>query len=332
LLGLINDILDMSKIEAGHLAIEAIPFEVVELVKLVHEVLAPSAEARGLNLDLTVNPLSSSLVVGDPLRVRQVLTNLVANAIKFTPSQGEVELVVSQGLTPGSCCFSVRDTGMGIDLAQQARLFTPFSQVDASTTRRFGGTGLGLSISRELARLMGGDLIVESAVGQGSTFHFDVPFALPTPEQRGAFRSSGAATPVPMVDVGHSLKGLRVLLVEDNRVNQLLARKLLEKVGVVVTLAGNGLEAVEWVCELKTQFDAILMDIQMPQMDGYEATRVILGRLGAAAPPIFALTAHAMSSETARCVAAGMRLTLTKPIDVAKLYAVLATCTRPSTG
>jgi CheY-like chemotaxis protein len=262
-------------------------------------------------------------VLGDPLRVRQVLTNLLSNAVKFTAAGGRVSLTVSPVGEGQALRFSVRDTGIGMEPSEVARLFRPFSQADATTTRRFGGTGLGLSISRDLARLMGGDITVTSVAGQGSVFDFQVVQPALIAEQQLA---GEVAPPGARVDgtAGRQLQGRRVLLVEDNRVNQLLARKLLEKVGVQVTLAENGLQAVEVACRDAGAFDAILMDIQMPEMDGLDATRAIRSRLGPACPPIIAMTAHALGTQRDQCLAAGMVAHLAKPVDVPMLYEVLA--------
>jgi CheY-like chemotaxis protein len=250
-----------------------------------------------------------------------VLTNLLANAVKFT-TRGQVELRVDAG-AGGARRFTVTDTGIGMDRAQVARLFQSFTQADSSTTRRFGGTGLGLAISRQLARMMGGDLLVESTPGAGSTFHFEVLLAEATAAQV-AQGAGSRAQPVRTPEVTAALTGRRVLLVEDNRVNQLLARTLLEKVGVEVSLAEDGLQAVEAACAGDRPPDAILMDLQMPLLDGYEATRAIRSRLGPASPPIIAMTAHAMAEERDRCLAEGMVAHLPKPIDVRALYSVLA--------
>jgi two-component system sensor histidine kinase/response regulator len=257
------------------------------------------------------------------LRVRQVLTNLLSNALKFTPQGGQVELAVEAGHAPGRLAFAVRDTGIGISPEQLAALFQPFSQADATTTRRFGGTGLGLSISRQLARMMSGDVTVESWPGQGSVFRFELALPEAAPQEAlefGLLASSGAGQ---LAEATRRLKGRRVLLAEDNKVNQLLARKLLGKVGIEVTLAENGLQAVELACDGERRFDAVLMDIQMPELDGYQATRALHARLGTDCPPIIAMTAHAMSEEQDRCREAGMVAHLAKPIDVRALYQTL---------
>ncbi len=326
LLGLINDILDFSKIEAGRMTLEQRPFVLAALLRSLRETMTVMAEAKGLTL--VVDPCEASVVVGDELRVRQVLTNLLSNALKFT-HVGSVRLRVEPGAEVGALRFVVTDTGIGMTPAQVGQLFQSFTQSDSSMTRRFGGTGLGLAISRQLARLMGGDVVVSSTLGVGSSFTFRVVFAVPTVAQRDGQRADEVPQSVNRAAAASHLEGRRVLLAEDNKVNQLLARTILEKAGVQVTLADNGLKAVAAAVEADVPFDAILMDLQMPEMDGYEATRTILARLGAASPPIIAMTAHAMSEERDHCLAAGMVAHVAKPIDVRALYSLLAQVMRP---
>ena len=323
LLWLVNDILDVSKIEAGKLTLEAIPFDLLALLGAIQDTMEGAAEAKGLALQLHVGVDVPRVVVGDPLRVQQVLTNLLANAIKFT-HEGRVELQVEAGPAKGELLFSVTDTGIGMTPGELAALFQPFTQADASTTRRFGGTGLGLVISRELALLMGGELRVESTPGRGSKFQLRATVGQPTPEQVSELSALGSVGCGEATAVASMLVGRRVLLVEDNPVNQLLAKRVLERVGLEVTLAEDGQVAVELACAPRAAFDALLMDIQMPRMDGYEATRVIRARLGPGCPPIIAMTAHAMQNERERCLAAGMVAHVSKPVDVAQLYALLA--------
>jgi PAS domain S-box-containing protein len=323
LLGVIDDLLDFSKIEAGYLSLEAVPFDLSALLDALCQTLSVTADAKGVPLRMRVNPAVPRMVVGDPSRVRQVLTNLLSNALKFT-ARGEIALEVEPGPSPGEIRFAVRDTGIGISAELMATLFRPFSQGDASMSRRFGGTGLGLSISRQLAQMMRGDLTVESTPGVGSVFHLHLLVGLATSAQESALRSKGTRRATETFTAVWELGGRRVLLVEDNAVNQLLARALLTKAGVEVTVAENGRSAVERACERGARFDAILMDVQMPEMDGYEATRAIRASLGAACPPIIALTAHAMADEAERCLDAGMVAHLSKPIVVHELYATLA--------
>jgi signal transduction histidine kinase/ActR/RegA family two-component response regulator len=323
LLLLVNDILDVSKIEAGKLTLEAIPFDLLALLGAIQDTMEGAAEAKGFPLQLHVGVDVPRVVVGDPLRVQQVLTNLLANAIKFT-QEGRVELQVEAGPAKGELIFGVTDTGIGMTPDELAALFQPFTQADASTTRRFGGTGLGLAISRELAGLMGGELRVESTPGRGSKFQFRAMVGEPTPEQASEVCARGSVGCGEAAAVARMLAGRRVLLVEDNPVNQLLAKRVLERVGLDVTLAEDGQVAVELACAPRAAFDALLMDIQMPRMDGYEATRVIRARLGPGCPPIIAMTAHAMQNERDRCLAAGMVAHVSKPVDVARLYTLLA--------
>jgi PAS domain S-box-containing protein len=316
LLGLVNDILDFSKIEAGKLTVERIPFLLRALLHELTQALEPMVESKGLRFSLECAPGVPDAVLGDPLRVRQVLTNLLSNAIKFTPL-GSIEVRVSVGAGE-QVIFAVRDTGIGMTPPQRERLFEAFSQADSTTTRRFGGTGLGLAISRSLARAMGGDLEVTSQPDQGSTFTFTCPL---TPASAEAAR---ALAPATRVEVPASLQGRRVLLVEDNKVNQLLARVLLQKAGLQVTLAEDGRQGVDAVLENPEAFDVVLMDVQMPVMDGYEATAAIRQALGERAPPIIAMTANALLEQKAQSTEAGMVAHLSKPIDVAELYALLA--------
>ncbi len=323
LLGIVNDILDFSKIEARALTLENVPFSPRELLESLCGALTPTAEARGLALHLDVDEGVPAAVVGDPLRVRQVLTNLLSNAIKFTAA-GEVGVSVKPAPDRSGLRFRVRDTGIGMTPAQLEGLFSPFAQADSSTTRRFGGTGLGLAISRELSHLMGGDLCVESEPGSGSTFYFDARLGVASAAQHAEVQTARTDTLHQAISSAQQLRGRRALLVEDNHVNQLVARSQLEHAGVEVTLAQNGRLAVDAACAPGARFDFVLMDVQMPEMDGYEATRTIRDRLGAATPPIIAMTAHAMSAERDRCLAAGMVAHLAKPLDLVTLYELLS--------
>jgi PAS domain S-box-containing protein len=328
LLGLLNDILDFSKMDAGELKVEAVPFDLGEFLQALRRTLSTTAEAKDLALDFVLASSLPSVVVGDPLRLRQVLTNLVSNAIKFS-SRGRIVLRAEAGRAPNVLEFRVTDAGPGMTPEQLATLFQPFHQADASTTRRFGGSGLGLVISRSLAQLMGGAVEVESTSPTGSTFFFRAQVASPTAEEvesitRNRRKADDRIAPPK------ELAGRHVLLVEDNRINQLLARTLLEKAGMSVTLAEDGAQAVTAACEGKPHFDAVLMDLQMPVMDGYDATRIIRERLGAASPPIIAMTAHAMSDARAACLAAGMVAHLTKPIRVQTLYETLVSFLTPA--
>jgi signal transduction histidine kinase/ActR/RegA family two-component response regulator len=323
LLGIINDILDFSKIEAGKLGIETIDFALPEMITEAIQPLALNSKKTQLQVSCILEDNVPKRVRGDPLRIRQVLLNLLSNAIKFT-EQGEVELsVASQNLKRGiaSLHFAIRDTGVGIPLDKQAQIFEAFAQEDSSTSRRFGGTGLGLSISRQLVALMGGNMWLESTPGRGSTFHFSID--LPIAEAPAAGPGANEQGQTPAVPSGNA----DILLVEDNRVNQKLATTLLERRGYRVTLAENGAKALDLIRTGTTPFDIILMDMQMPVMDGLEATRQIRKLeegAGQKRLPIIAMTANAMQSDRDTCVAAGMDDYISKPIRADELYALIA--------
>jgi PAS domain S-box-containing protein len=317
LLIILNDILDISKIEAGKLELEDAEIDVRELAQGVHATFSAMAQSRGVSLSLDVEPDALGVYRGDPGRVRQILCNLVSNAVKFT-DMGLVELRLSAGAD--GLTARVKDSGAGIPPEQLSRLFEKFEQADASTTRRYGGTGLGLAICRELASLMGGSISAHSVVGEGATF----TVVLPLPRLRDAEEAAApAVTPRP-AQAGPG--GLRILAAEDNHVNQLVLKTLLGQVGLDVSVAANGLEALEmWEAG---DWDLILMDVQMPVLDGPAATRKIREReaaTGRGRTPIIALTANAMSHQVAEYRAAGMDGFVSKPIDVQRLYAALET-------
>ena len=318
LLHVINDILDFAKIEAGRLDLVSVPFDVRGLVDDVVALLGPQAAAKGFPLRNEVSSAVPLRLVGDPMRLRQVLTNLVGNALKFT-DDGEIRVEVTRAHSsdparPIGLRFAVADSGIGIQAADRARIFEAFTQVDGSATRRFGGTGLGLAISSQLVRRMGGQLEVESAPGQGSTFSFVLPFSVAEAQSLAPVRSSFARPARP----------LAILLAEDAPVNQLLVRRLLEKAGHTVTVVETGAQAVEALA--RAHYDVVLMDIQMPEMDGFEATATIRARErnGHRRVPVIALTAHAMEGDRERCIAAGMDGYLSKPIRSDALFASLA--------
>ncbi len=328
LAGIISDILDLSKIEAGGLQVEKTPFQLGDLLRAIQRAYATLAAARNLALELDLGPATDGTVSGDPLRVRQLLSNYLNNALKFTAA-GRV-CIVARRLPDGRrehgerVRFEVHDTGPGITLETQSLLFRPFMQADQSTTRRFGGTGLGLSICRELARLMGGEVGVRSQVGSedggtsGSVFWAELP--LPHCQ-------APAGVPVGADVSERQLRGARVLLVEDNPVNMLIAVALLERWGIVVEQASDGhqaLQAVQRAAQAGRDFDAVLMDVQMPVMSGYEATKALRLRDVGRRLPIIALTAAAMVTEREAALAAGMDDFLTKPIDADKLRDTLS--------
>jgi signal transduction histidine kinase/CheY-like chemotaxis protein len=309
LLGIVDDILDFSKLEAGKLSIESQPFRLPAMVRAVMALAAGRSEAKQLPMVVDLAPDLPEWVVGDALRLKQVLVNLLSNAVKFT-DHGQVSLKV--WLSEGWGHFEVADTGIGMPPDLLARLFQPFEQADGSTTRRFGGTGLGLSISHNLAVLMGGHIAVTSTQGEGSTF----TLSLPLPR---AVAGSNAPAPAPFGQ--HRLRGISLLAAEDNEVNRMILQAQLQSEGAVVAFAKNGREAVAMVSAYPGGHDAVLMDVQMPEMDGLEATRHL--RLLAPSLPIIGLTARALTDERERCLAAGMVDHVAKPVDLDLLVACL---------
>jgi PAS domain S-box-containing protein len=327
LLRVIDDILDFSKIEAGRMEVESIATDLRRTVEEVRALM--SFQATQKHLDLTVDIAGSVMprVMSDPQRLRQCLVNLVGNAIKFT-KHGSVTIavhVVDQGDRHAMTRFEIRDTGIGIEPANMKRLFEPFVQADSSTTRTFGGTGLGLSIVKRLVEMMDGRVGMRSVVGEGSSFWFDLPLVA-APEIDGAASLTQAINAMPgrTHDVFDMRFKGRVLVVEDNTVNQKVARKVLERLGCEVVIANNGAEAIEqW--EAST-FGLVLMDMQMPVMDGLTATTLIRQREkgSRARTPIVALTANAMNGEYDRCMAVGMDGFLTKPLNIERLSGFLS--------
>ncbi|HJV61995.1 MAG TPA: PAS domain S-box protein [Albitalea sp.] len=309
--GILSDILDLSKIEAGKMHLEQEPFDLRGLLRSMHQAYGSLADTKGLDMSIELDEDLPAVVVGDPVRVRQILSNYLNNALKFTDS-GSIRLSVHR-TRADRVRFEVTDTGQGIDEAQQAVLFRPFSQVDVSRARRVGGTGLGLSICRQLAEMMGGEVGVVSLPGQGSCFWAELPLPPGEPDALDSGPSSFGADPI---------SGTRVLMVEDNAVNMMIAVALLEQWGVEVSQAGDGQQAIELVEQAAARgrpFDVVLMDVQMPGMSGHEATRLLRRHHPAARLPIIALTAAALVSERDQALAAGMNDFLTKPIDAARL-------------
>jgi len=310
---IINDILDLSKIEAERLTIDPVPFRVRAWLAGCAKPLGLKAQEKRLDFTTAVADNVPDEVVADSSRLAQVLTNLIGNAVKFTERGSVAVRIDLEEQTPDTAIlrFSVADTGIGIPKDRQQEVFRAFTQADGSTTRRYGGTGLGLTISRNLAAMMGGRMWVESEEARGSTFHFTTKVALPAVAR--------AVTPPPAVRDFASLdpatRQLRVLLVDDNIVNQRLVARLLEKRGHTVHAAGNGREALERV--ERERFDLAIMDVQMPEVDGLTATRIIRGReeIDGGHLPIVAMTAHAMAGDRERCLEAGMDGYLSKPID-----------------
>jgi CheY-like chemotaxis protein len=321
LLRLLNDILDFSKVEAGKLDLISSAFDLRQCIGDVVRTLSPGAEERGLRLTSQVDCGVPEFLLGDRQRLQQIVMNLVGNALKFT-HQGGVHVrtaVESRDSEAIAIHLTVADTGLGIPADKQQIIFAPFEQADGSTTRKYGGTGLGLAISTQVARLMNGTLDVESPwrdpdngrLIAGSTFHFRASFKeSPAPDHREA------AVAAPLV------RGLRVLLAEDNAVNQKLAMRLLEKGGHIVHVAANGREAVEIFS--REEVDVILMDLQMPEMDGLEASRRIRRTLPAdRQPKIIALTANAMQGDREICLDAGMDDYISKPVKMHEIVAAI---------
>lgn len=325
LLSLITDVLDFSKIEADRLEVEQIPFLLDQVIRNVATMMAVTAEDRGLVLETRIDPEAPTWLVGDPLRLEQVLLNLVGNAVKFTPA-GMVELAVRPLDSSGGEAlleFTVTDTGIGMTPEQVAAVFEPFVQGDSSTSRQFGGTGLGLSISRRLVAGMGGKIRVESEPGRGSVFTFTARFSR-------EINPEIVTESVMDREMARSvLNGRRILVAEDTPLNQQVLRELLEQAGAVVTVVTNGREAVTAAGDAHVPFDAVLMDLQMPELDGYEAARRLREAWPADRFPIIAVTAHAHQDERERCRAAGMNEHLAKPIRPEQLYACLLTWLAP---
>jgi signal transduction histidine kinase len=329
LLVIIDDVLDYSKITSGRLELEEAPCQIAELANHVRSMLLPLAQKRGITLDWTLEAGAPAVIVGDAVRLGQILTNLIGNAIKFT-EQGSVDVRIStrapdaSGQPDAGRClleFQVSDTGVGIAPEAMERIFRPFSQADNSITRRFGGTGLGLAITRRLCELMRGTLTVRSQPGQGSVFTAQVEVGVAAAEE---------ATPFPLAaapgTAGPGERPLRILVFEDNRLNQRVLGALLKKIGHEAHFVGTGVEGLAII--FKEKFDAVLMDIEMPGIDGYETVRQ-LRRAEAPGEPrqyIIALTAHAMQGIREKCLAAGMDDFLTKPIQPQVLRDTLQRC------
>jgi len=317
LLTILNDVLDLAKIEAGRIELESIEFELSQTLSSTVECFAPLANAKGLRFDVDI-ATAHGLYRGDPTRVRQIVSNLISNALKFTET-GSISLSASYG--DGALLLSVADTGIGIPADKLAQLFSRFFQADQSTTRRFGGTGLGLAICRDLASLMGGDIQVRSEFGVGSTFTARLPL----------LRIGDA--PVIVEDEtlpeGGLNTALRVLAAEDNTTNQMVLRAILNSFGVAVTIVNNGVEAVKaWE---QSAWDLILMDVQMPVMDGPEAARAIRAleaAAGRARTPIIALTADTMSHQIKLHLESGMDLHVAKPIEATELFRKMVKATQ----
>jgi signal transduction histidine kinase/ActR/RegA family two-component response regulator len=319
LLAILNDILDLSKIEAGKMELENINFDFRSIIKDIALLHSQKAEQQGVELKQSIDPALPALLIGDPTRLRQIIVNLVSNALKFT-RDGEVDIaieVLRQDTERADLRVSVRDTGIGIPAHAQDKLFSAFTQADGSTTRKYGGTGLGLAIVSQLVSLIGGKLGLNSEEGDGAEFWFTASF--------------DKARDIPKAEPGENTSNdrqtfdARVLLVEDNPVNQMIAQKMLEKFGLTAIIANNGIEAHNVLAMQK--FDLVLMDCQMPEMDGFEATRLIrektIESIGGEALPVIAMTANVMSGDRERCIEAGMSDYIGKPVQLDELRSLL---------
>nr|WP_314900753.1 PAS domain S-box protein [uncultured Deefgea sp.] len=315
LLGVISDVLDYSKIEAGKLTLDSHEFSLAELVNNLLELLSAQLEHKGLHLHLKLCDKLPTRCIGDELRLRQVLLNLLSNAIKFTPA-GDIHLSLHHGEN-GKVCFSIKDSGIGICEEAQSKLFQSFQQADNSTTRKYGGTGLGLAISQQIVNLMGGKITIRSVPNQGSEFCFCI--LLPAAD-------ASLNKPVTPVDPQQltSLIGKRIMLADDHPFNQQISTELLQELGIAVVIANDGVEAVKLAEKIK--FDAILMDVQMPNMDGLTACRTLRKNPNWRQIPIIAMTANVSTEDQRRCTEAGMNDFIEKPINVADLYRALLHC------
>ncbi|WP_162180031.1 hybrid sensor histidine kinase/response regulator [Bryobacter aggregatus] len=315
LLEILDDILDFSRIESGKLSLESIPFDLREVAKRSVQILSLAAHEKGLHLEVLADEKLPAWLAGDPGRLQQVLVNLLGNAVKFT-AMGKVLLRLEaepQENGYWKIAIAVIDSGVGIPVEQQNRIFDAFTQADSSTTRRFGGTGLGLAISTQLVKMMGGKLEVHSKLGEGSTFSFEIQL-----------HEAQAAVPTPTGSRLSPSRPLSLLVAEDNDVNRTLLHRILQRAGHEVETVTNGLQALEAL--QNRSFDVVLMDIHMPEMDGLEATRAVRAREKACGKhtPIVALTALALKGDAERCLAAGMDAYLPKPLNRSDLFALLA--------
>ena len=321
LLGVINDVLDMSKIDADKLELDKAEFDFYEMIENVNNIVRLRAEEKGLALIVDIDSNIPGTLISDGQRLSQVVTNLLANAVKFTPEKGEIAMTAKiTGKKDDSLTirFMVKDNGIGISDEQKSHLFMPFEQADGSISRKYGGTGLGLAISRRIIEKMGGSIWVESELGKGASFFFEV-------RVRIGRQSVKKEAPAIMADDRGALEGKRILIAEDVEINREIAFALLEDTGVQIDFAVDGADAVEKYTADSDAYELILMDIQMPEMDGFEATKRIRssGIKGAGSIPIIAMTANVFREDIERCIAAGMNGHLGKPIDASEVIAKL---------
>jgi PAS domain S-box-containing protein len=326
LLVILNDILDFSKIEAGKMELEEVAFQLKEVISNMTNLVRLKAEEKSLQFSVKIDADVPRQLLGDSVRVSQILINLANNAVKFTPDGGAICVSVGLREDSGHDCslyFSVTDTGIGLSSEQQGKLFQSFSQADNSTTRQYGGTGLGLAICSKLVEMMGGDIWVDSQENKGSNFQFTIRL------KRGNIQSDSVASHKTVSEGwdGDSLMGARILLVEDNELNQELAMELLVMNGMMVDTAWNGKEALA-ILE-KQEFDGVLMDCQMPVMDGYETTRQIRQQEKYKDLPIIAMTANAMKGDREKVIAVGMNDHIAKPFDPEEMFTIMAAWIKP---
>ena len=326
LLTILNDILDLSKIQAGKLQLHEVPLELASVMERIRSLFIYRAEQKGIRFTYHITPHTPRFVVTDEIRLLQIISNLVANAIKFT-NEGTVSIVVSSVSTDGerhTLRFAVQDSGIGISETDAELLFTNFTQLDTTPSKSYGGTGLGLAISRQLAEMLGGEIGVLSDLGEGSVFWFTISCREARAEEM----------PASLPDRESELKPFaiapQVLLVDDNAINQKVGQRLLSKLGCKVDIASDGPEAIARATGSSARYDIIFMDIQMPDMDGVQATREIRSRLGEKCPPVVAMTAYSMQEDAGRFMRQGLDDYVGKPVKSRKLYEVLHRWLRPN--
>lgn len=318
LLHILNDLLDFSKIEAGKLVIEHVPFNFSQMMESIHHTFEVKSQEKGLALTVSFSPSFKNHVIGDAVRCSQVISNLISNAIKFTES-GSVSVDIQREANNDMLEIIIKDTGIGITAEQQKKLFAPFTQADDSTSRRFGGTGLGLVICKNLTELMGGKINLSSAEDKGAEFH--VFLNLPLAQNQEVNELANKNEQSEKSYLSNTLKDKKLLLVEDIAINRLIAQEAFEQAGLIVECAEHGKQAVDMATEVA--YDLIVMDIQMPIMDGYEATRLIRKLPNHTKTPIIAMTANAMSDDKEMSLSAGMNSHLSKPIQIEQAVAEL---------
>jgi CheY-like chemotaxis protein len=312
LLSIINNILDLSKIEGGMMELEHQPFDLQSTIKESLRLVAATASEKGLNLTYHIDENVPRVILGDPTRVRQILINLISNAVKFTETGGVTASVFGRKLENDNyeIHFSIKDTGIGIPEDKMDRLFQSFSQVDATTTRRYGGTGLGLAICRRLVEMMHGKIWVESTARGGCTFHFIIQAESTDREPVESGHTASCGDPDIQGDLDHDL---RILIAEDNKINQMVTLRMLTKLGCAADVASSGIEVLKAL--ERRDYDLILMDVLMPEMDGLEATKAIRERWHDG-PMIIAMTASALQGDREKCISAGMDSYLSKPATI----------------